>query len=543
METTPISLKERIGQYAGFAGLALLLLSIIGWLWQGGITTTVILLLGVAAVALVTWIALTPQEAIGILTGRRARFSTVSVLMTLVLVGFVAGVYILLQRATITLDMTNRQDFTLDKETMEILDSVNRTIRITGFYSPRAIQEREIDDQIFRLYEAYTNGKIERVYIDPEQEPSIAEAFGMQFDGDVFVSFLTPDGLVDFNTVDPVYRATNTERDMTAAIARLMAAGRFKVYFEIGYTNVDVLNESQQGMSRVVTGLRDAGIAVAPLDLAQVASEGGTVPADASTLVITRSNVDLHQETIAVLDEYLKRGGSLFILTDAIFTDNPLLSQDGLFNQYLWNNYGIRALDAVVVDAVASDTTQVDVRSYAVFPNQIGDRLMQGEDMNTFPLFRVARALEVSTTPPVSNGQVVATSPESYGETDFARLAQAGEFSWDAGSDIPGPFTLVAWAHDQNTDAKIVVAGDTDFITNGLVAAPIANSILFTDAIGWLTGYTESVSYEPQAFTSGLPLIFVAASTLDTIAFITVILMPGIMLLAGAAVWIRRNRA
>jgi ABC-2 type transport system permease protein len=543
METVQTPLRERIGQYASYVGLALLMLAMIGWLWQGGITTAIILLFGFAAVAIAVWFTFTPQEAIGLVTGRRARFGTVSVLMTLVLIGVVVAVYILLQRATITLDMTNRQDFTLDDETEGILDALNQTVRITGFYSPSAIQQREIDDQIFRLYEAYTNGLVERVYIDPEEQPSVAEAFGMQFDGDVFVSYLTPEGLVDFNTVSPVYRETNTERDMTAAIARLTLAGRFKVYFEIGYTNVQP-NETQQGISGVLAGLRDNGIEVGTLNLGELGATGQWIPEDASTLVITRSNNDLDGASIGVLDEYLKRGGSVFILTDALFTDNPLLAQDGLFNQYLWENYGIRALDAVVVDAIANDTTsELNVSSYAVFPNEMGERLNQGQDMNTYPLFRVARALEVNTQPPVPNGQVIATSPQSYGERDFARLAQAGEYQWDAGQDVAGPFALVAWANNETTGAKVVVAGDTDFITNGLVLAPQGNSILFTDVIGWLTGFTESVNFEFQAFTSGLPLIFVAPTTLDLIAFITVVLMPGFFLLTGFLVWVRRSRA
>jgi uncharacterized membrane protein len=37
-------------------------------------------------------------------------------------------------------------------------------------------------------------------------------------------------------------------------------------------------------------------------------------------------------------------------------------------------------------------------------------------------------------------------------------------------------------------------------------------------------------------------MIFVSTQTLDLIAFITVIVMPGLVLLVGLAVWLRRQR-
>lgn len=541
-ETTTPPLRERIGLYGSFVGVAFLLLGFVGWVWQGSSTPAIMILLGLGAFGILTWIVLTPQDALSLLTGRSARYSTFSVLLTSILIAIVVLVYLGLQRAAVTLDMTQRQDFTLSVETERILNGLNRPLQITGFYSPRALVEREIDDQIFRLYEVYTEGKIKRVYIDPQEEPALAQSFGMEFDGDVFISFLNADGSVNFDTVAPIYRETNTERDMTVAISRLLASGLFTVYFETGYSSLNALDEGQQGLTGILTGLRNNGIAASPLDLRQLASTGGTIPADASTVVITRGNSDLDAAAVQVLDEYLKRGGSLFILGDAVFTANPLLAQNGIFNQYLWDNYGIRALDAVVVDAIASGQTQLDVGSYAVYPDlQIGARLNQ--DANTTAQFRIIRAIEVNTEPPVTNGQIVASSPQSYGETDLTTLSQTGNFTYDAGSDLNGPFTLMAWARDEKTNAKIILVGDTDFITNGQVSSPQGNAILFTDAIGWLTTFSEKVSFPIQAYSTGLPLNFIAPSTLDQIAFITVVLMPGIVLLIGIGVWWQRNRS
>jgi hypothetical protein len=100
----------------------------------------------------------------------------------------------------------------------------------------------------------------------------------------------------------------------------------------------------------------------------------------------------------------------------------------------------------------------------------------------------------------------------------------------------------MAWARDDVTGAKILLVGDSDFITNGQIYAPYGNAILFADSIAWLTGYADQISIEIDAQVSGLPLMFISASMLDTVGFITQVLMPGVALLLGVLVWVRRRR-
>ncbi|MBL8120887.1 MAG: hypothetical protein JNJ78_25490, partial [Anaerolineae bacterium] len=100
----------------------------------------------------------------------------------------------------------------------------------------------------------------------------------------------------------------------------------------------------------------------------------------------------------------------------------------------------------------------------------------------------------------------------------------------------------VIWAYNQNSGAKILMVGDSDFVTNSMIQTG-GNGILFTDGLTWLTGLGERIKFAPQAYGSGLPVIFVGAEQIDLIAFITVILMPGIVLATGIGIWLRRVRA
>ncbi len=74
-----------------------------------------------------------------------------------------------------------------------------------------------------------------------------------------------------------------------------------------------------------------------PLDVSALALSGRRHPANAAAVVFTRPTRDLTDAEIGVIDRYLQKGGSLLLLPDVLFNDDPFLKQDGAFNQYLWD--------------------------------------------------------------------------------------------------------------------------------------------------------------------------------------------------------------
>ncbi len=535
--------RGQLGRWAGYAGAAGLLAGVVGGLWLGAVTPAIVALLAAGVLGMVAWAALNPREFTDFITGRQVRHATASVFSVFLLVSIVALTYTLVARSALTLDMTEARRFTLSQQTRDILQGVQRPIRITGFYASNAVQMREVDDQIIRLYEAESGGRITRQYINPDEEPALAQRFGAYSSGALFLSYLNPDGSVDFGTIARIPRQTDgaQEREITQAIARLLIAGTFKVYFETSLGTLDPLDTSQQGLSAVHLGMQESGLTTAALDLAGLAASGGVVPDDAAAIIIARPTVEPEAGVLALIDDYLKRGGALLLLTDVQFSDNPVLGENSLFNEYLWAAFGLRALNAVVVDYSASIRTPLDVLGAAIATEiDIAARL-DPEEAPT--LFRLARSLQInSENPPVNGGFLIMSSPNSYGETDLRALAETGAYAPNPERDLPGPQVIAAWAWDERTDAKILLVGDSDFITNGYISSSLGNAILFTDGLAWLTGLSEQIGFSPRAFTTGLPLLYVTAEQLDLIALITALVMPGTVLLAGLLVWRRRGR-
>lgn len=528
--------RADIGQFFGFLGAASLVIALLGLVWQQGFTFVIFLalVLGLGGIAL--WGIIAPEEFIGFVKGRQARYSTSAVFSSLLLLGIVVLVYVLLARSAIVADLTEGKRFTLSDNTLQVLENVRRPIRITGFYSPRLLQQRQIDDQFFRLYETATEGQISREYIDPVAQPGIAARFRAN-DGDVFVSFLGLTGEIDINATLIVTRSGRQERDMTEAISRLLLGGNFVIYFETGLSSLNVEDATQRGLSNINQIIREYGLITLPLNLPELAAAGGLIPEDASAVVMARPVSDPSEEAIAVLDEYLGRGGALFIAGDA---QTEFLRTGSLFNEYLWQSYGVRLLDAIVVDSVASDATALDLYPAITAESAITTNITPENPT----LFRIARAIEVDTSPPVTNGWAIQSSPapNSFGENNLIGILRDNTWGYDEGADIPGPLSTVAWARDTNTGASILLVGDSDFMTNGQVSVPPGNASLFIDGLLWMTGANEAVSFTPEPTVTGQPLIFINTRSLDYIAALTLLVMPGTMLVLGGIVWFRRSR-
>ena len=67
------------------------------------------------------------------------------------------------------------------------------------------------------------------------------------------------------------------------------------------------------------------------------------------------------------------------------------------------------------------------------------------------------------------------------------------------------------------------------------------NVFLWTDIVDWLTGFADAVTFTPVNDPTLLKLT-VSAGERNTIAVITMILLPGAVLLTGGAVWWYRRR-
>jgi len=543
-EHTPLITRERLGQIASVIGAAALILGLVVGLYGGQADGGVLTLLGIGAAALLAWVILTPDDARALLQRRQVRHSTMTAFSGAILIGALVGVYLLAERANIAVDMTLSGEYSLTPESADIIARLERPVQITGFYSSALLHEREIDEQYFNLYTTASDGNITYKLYDPDLQRTIAESFGVQYDGDIFVSYLNEDGTVDFDSTISVSLQSSQERNITRALLTLSQANQYRVAFEIGYSQLAQDDTSPTGLSAVLQGMESSGITIGAINLRNLVEQGGFIPDDVDVLVMTQMVEPLPLAAVGIVDRYVRGGGKLFIMADADLAGGvEFMTADAPLNDWLWRTFGLRVGDGVVVDPLISGRTAVDILSVAITDNsELTANLNDPSDQNTSVEFTTARPIIIDNSPPVTNGLIIAASPSSYSETDIALMRSNNESTFDVNEDLGGPIATAAWAHNTETGARVVLVGDDDWVQNGKVGSPFGNSIFFTNVMAWLTGMGENIVFSPQASVTNIPTLFVSGQMLDQIGFITVVLMPGALLLLGLAIWWWRSR-
>ncbi|GAB1420866.1 Gldg family protein [Anaerolineales bacterium] len=539
--------RYHIGRIAVGIGAIAILIAVLTAIASTAIDTTQIILLLIGAIGLGIWVWALPHEIKGILTGRQTQQGLISFFSSLLVIGIVSLLYILAQQQVYTFDATLDGRFSLAKASDEILDAVKRSprpIQIIAFYTAEDVLQREIDTQYFRLYETTSNGTIETTYVDPIEQPGFASPFapGLAQGYNVYLAFLNEDNTIDFTSVLPVVQSGTQERDITRSLAQLLVSGEFKIYFETSLDTLDPLDNTAQGMSVINEFVRANGIITDPLSLESLAASNTPIPEDASALILARPRRELDEKEMQIIDQYLSRGGSLMILSDINPASGALfMGKDSLFRQYIKQEYGLEPLDAVVIDELARGKSALDVLSFAVYTgNQITENIAIEEEPDSSTEFHIARPILVTPHDRVSNGHAITSSQLSWIETNFTDLVNNDSYAFDPDEDTEGPVTLAAWANSPINKSKIILIGDADFAMNSHSLSPRGNTMLFLNSVGWLSGFSEEVNFEPQTYIVS-PLLFVSGPMLDNIALITIVILPGSMLLIALLIWFRRR--
>ncbi|HEX5375928.1 MAG TPA: hypothetical protein VFW48_07195, partial [Solirubrobacterales bacterium] len=180
------------------------------------------------------------------------------------------------------------------------------------------------------------------------------------------------------------------------------------------------------------------------------------------------------------------------------------------------------------------------------------------ERFNLLTAYPLAR----SVTPATGGGSgkfaqaLVETSASSWAETDIKRLTTTGEVKRDVDQgDKPGPITLAAAvsapatevpapAEGAKTDdapkpeTRIAVFGDSDFVANGFMGIP-GNRDLFLNTINWLAQQENLIAIRPRDPEDRR--ITLTRDQEQRIFWLTVLIIPGLILLVGVQTWWRRR--
>jgi ABC-type uncharacterized transport system involved in gliding motility auxiliary subunit len=374
-------------------------------------------------------------------------------------------------------------------------------------------------------YRAQTNKFVVQT-IDPEAQPSLAGQY-----------LATNETLVIVFGQRHVTVSNLTESDITSALLKVMRATQPVVYYTTGHGEPDMADAGGTGYSMLQAFIERDGFQIKPLMLVTT----NTIPSDAGAVIIDGPHVPLQSREVDVVRTYLARGGRLMVTLDtSLTTNNHALGDAGLGG--LLSEWGITLRDDWVLDPVSSQVTDPGVNIAA----QYGSSPIVDKLRNLPTVFPAARSLVLASQAPanVTMTPLVLTSDQSWGASELdnvlAGLRQGYLPNGPGAKDAKGPLVVAASATNSQTSARLVAVGTSAFATNDILNKyGTSNFDLYLNSLNWLVEQESQITIRPKPFETR-QLIPSGAMTIQVLG-ISIILMPLVVLVAGAIVWWRRR--
>ena len=480
--------------------------------------------LAVFIIGLAVFVVLDPEAIRKVLTGRQARYGSNAFILTVAFLGILVVINYLAYKYPKQKDLTADQSNTLAKETQDVLKSLPGSVTAEAFYStdPNVASSKETTKVLLDKYVYESAGKFQYKFIDPNKDPVAAQDAGFTKDGSVI--------LFMGSSKQPVTSVSETE--ITGAMVRLMNPGTHVVYFLTGHGEFSVDGSGDQSYATLKSALTSKNYTVSALNLLST----NKIPADASVIVIAGPQKPLADSEVSLLEAYMKNGGSMVVMEEPTLVTQFGDSPDPLAN-YLAQTIGIILGNDIVVDLQAAQSIQ---QPFIAIANQYAQHAITQKMNGMTTLFPTARSITVddSVGTDYTKTNLIMTTDQSWGETDIASVKN-NTYKPDQGVDIFGPLTIAVAAQGQG-NSRLVVFGDSDFALNAYYN-DYGNGDMIVNSIDWAANVESIINLtpkntvqrylvQPQSYTRGLILMG------------SLIILPGLVLVAGVGSWINRRR-
>ncbi|MBE9215142.1 Gldg family protein [Plectonema cf. radiosum LEGE 06105] len=474
---------------------------------------------------------------------RSTQVGTNALIATLAVVAILGLINFLATRYNIRNDLTDAQFFTLAPQSQEVLQNIEQPVKVWIFDA----NKNPLDQELLERYQRQNNNfKFE--YVDPLARPGLTNKFGVKDYGEVYLESGENRQLVQ--VVNPQERLS--ESRLTNRLVQINNTNTSKVYFLQGHGERQ-LESGEDNISQAVQALADNNYTAEPLSLTQSAK----IPSDADAVIIAGPQRALLDGEIQALRDYVNGGGNLLVMVDPGV--DPKLDA-------LTKEWGVTFDNRLAINV--SESAQQQPPGISIV-TQYGEHPITKDFQNGISIYKLARPIETTPVDGVESTPLVLTQPypASWAESDL----QNEELNFDENSDREGPLTLGAaltkklaakptasptptptasptptptptpTSSEENkpTESRMVVFGDSDFITDGLFSQQL-NGDLFLNSITWLSKQdSQPLSIRPKEATNRR--LNLSQSQASLIALSSILILPIIAFAAAALLWFQRR--
>jgi len=474
---------------------------------------------GFIVLGLASYAIMEPDKVRRFLTGRQARYGSNAFIMSVAFAGIlIIGNVIAYQNPVPIADLTEDQVNTLAPETLAAIEKLPEKVTAIAFFSQNS--NKDTATQLLDKIKSNSNGKFDYQFIDPDRDPQAAINAGITGDGKILLQMGEVKEIVAFAS----------ETEILKGMLRLLNPGNNVVYFLTGHGERDIKQGGETSITRAKETLESKNYSVVELNLLV----DNQIPEDASAIVIAGPLKPLSENEVKLIKDYLANGGSLVVMEDPTIITEFGEASDPLA-EMLAQDWGITLNNDIVIDLNSSQPTAAAAAFYDSHPVTISMNNL----VSFYPFTRsisISSAVEGVTLTPL-----VQTNERSWGETDFQSLTQGGgPPSFDESVEVQGPLTLVAAGENTTTGGRVVVFGSSNFAIDPNFDQ-FGNGDMFVNSVDWSAEQEDIANITPKTTTQRT---FIPPSQFVWIAILlgSVVIIPGLVVLAGISTWLTRRR-
>lgn len=460
-----------------------------------------------------------------------------------VFVLFMATITILLAwlstKYSVEADWTQQARHSLSKPSQKIIEQLQDPVQITAYVSNDNLTREPVSKLIGR-YQRYKSD-IQLDFIDPYTVPDKARELRMR---------VSPTGELNAVLVieyqqrsENVQKAPSnlTEEDISAALQRLARNETQIVAFLTGHGERSPRDFANFDLSQFAAELRNRGIEIQTLNFGQT----HRIDEEIKTVVIANPQTRLLDPEVAILQNYVEKGGNLLWFLD------PQESWQGLAP--LAEKLQLTKTKGIIIDPnsiIGRTQPGLVVLSSAMnYANQ-HPVTQQFQDITLFPK---VSGLVVEESDSWQSTPLLTTDPQAWSETGQLR----GQIQFDIGEDVDGPLDIGysltrsvveenGEATEQETEAaeaekeqRIIVTGDGDFLSNQFLNNG-GNLDLGLKMVNWLVQEDDFIDI--PARKPGDARLDLSANTAIWLAGLFLVILPVGLITTGILIWLQRRK-
>ena len=439
---------------------------------------------------------------------------------------------------------SSRSKVELSPLTIKFVKSVTNTVKATVYYD----KNEALYGTIVSLLNEYRliNPKITVETVDYLRDPATAQKIKEQYklgsvnDRNLIIFdcegrlFPVPgDAIAKYvseqvpNEKQPEFRRKPTdffgEKWFTSAILYVTNPKPLIAYMVKGHQEHGIESvEPNYGYAKFAALLAQYRIGVLPLSLTGT----NPVPADCHLMIIAGPQSAFFPEELEKIDQYLTQGGRLF----ALFRRESSGKDTGL--EAVLAKWGIDVGHNVIVDPENTAYGCLLVGDFG--PHPVVNPLMH----SSLALINPRSVGKLKTTAQAAEAlrveEIARTGPKAFAKTDGS--AQPRSFPLIVAAEKAAPRGVIT----ERGSCRIIAVGDSIFLANTPIDS-VFNRDFAGYAVNWLLNRTQLLEELGPRPIAEYKLVM-SRIQVQRIQWLLLAVMPGIVLLFGSLVWLRRRR-